>query len=129
MPSKKSRIQLYADECFPVTSVTFLKSLGYSIIHAYDLKLISKSDKYHLKQSQKLSRTLVTVDRDFLYYKQASLINHPGVIVITSGSVSPRNINLICQKFLPKLSSGSVSKSLTIISSSKITKSKRDSLT
>lgn len=45
MPSKKSRLQLYADECFPVTSVTYLKSLGYSIIHAYDRKLIGKSDQ------------------------------------------------------------------------------------
>ena len=123
MPSK-SRLQLYADECFPVTSVTHLKSLGYSIIHAYDLKLTGKSDKFHFKQSQKLSRILITLDRDFLYYKQASSNGHPGVIVISGSSTTPPCINSICQKALPKVSPKSASESLIIITSSQITKTK-----
>lgn len=124
MPSKKPRLRLYADECFPVTTVTFLRSLGFSIIHAYDLKLTSKSDKFHLKQTQKLSRTLITLDRDFLYYKQASLAGHPGVIVISGGSTTPSRVNLICQKNLPTISPNSASEALIVITSTKIAKTK-----
>ncbi|MBI2008716.1 DUF5615 family PIN-like protein [Candidatus Amesbacteria bacterium] len=124
MPSKKPRLRLYADECFPVTTVTFLKSLGFSIIHAYDLKFTSKSDKFHLKHSQKLARTLITLDRDFLYYKQTSLTDHPGVIVISGGSATPARANLICQKILPTISPNSASEALIVITSTKITKTK-----
>lgn len=124
MPYKKPRLRLYADECFPVTTVTFLKSLGFSVIHAYDLKLTGYSDKFHLKQALKLSRTLITLDRDFLYYKQTSLSNHPGVIVISGGSTTPTHVNLICQKVLPTISQNSVSEALIVITSTKITKTK-----
>lgn len=40
MPSRKYHIQLYSDECFPITTVMELKSFGYSIIHAFDRKLL-----------------------------------------------------------------------------------------
>jgi len=66
MPSKKSQIKLYADECFPVTSATFLRSLGYSIVHAFDLKLLQKSDLRHLKEGKKLKKLGVN------YYSQVS---------------------------------------------------------
>lgn len=57
MPSKKPKLQFYADECFPVPVVTYLKSLGYSIIHAYDKNFIQKSDRFHLTISK------VTMDK------------------------------------------------------------------
>ena len=100
MSSKKSRIQLYADECFPVTTVIELKSFGYSIVHAFDRKLVRKPDKLHLKESKKLKRTLITLDRDFIYYEQVRLSEHPGVIVISDGSATPKNINKICKNCL-----------------------------
>ena len=124
MPSKKSRLQLYADECFPVTTVTYLKSLGYSIVHAYDLKLTGKSDKFHLKLAQKIKRTLITLDRDFMLYKQTSLESHPGVIVISTSSVTPKNLNSICHKYLSKITQNSAYEALMIITSTKITKIK-----
>lgn len=75
MSSKKSHIQLYADECFPVPSVTYLKSLGYSIIHAYDKNFIQKADTFHLTTSKKLQRVLITLDRDFIFYDKAKFRN------------------------------------------------------
>lgn len=124
MPSKKSRLQLYADECFPVTSVTYLKSLGYSIIHAYDRKLIRKPDQLHLKESKKLERVLITLDRDFLYYQSVNLSKHPGVIVISAGSATPQNINKICKRLLIKLAEDFLKDSLIKVTSSKIIKMK-----
>ncbi len=60
MSSKKSHIQLYADECFPVTSVTHLKSKGFSIIHAYDKKLFTKSvNKICLKALKRIHEDFI----------------------------------------------------------------------
>jgi predicted nuclease of predicted toxin-antitoxin system len=124
MPSKKSHLQLYADECFPVASVTYLKSLGYSIIHAYDLKFIKKSDRFHLQQSKKLKRVLITLDRDFIFYEQAALINHQGIIVISVGSVTPITVNKICEKFLKTIGNPDLKESLTTVTNDKVTKQK-----
>ena len=124
MPSKKSRIQLYADECFPVTTVLELKSFGYSIVHAFDRKLIRKPDKLHLKESKKLKRALITLDRDFIYYEQVRLSEHPGVIVISAGSATPKNINKICKKLLATINSDFIKNSLIKVTSSKIIKMK-----
>lgn len=123
MPSKKSRLRLYADECFPVTSVTFLKSLGYSVVHAYDLKYTGKSDQFHLKAALKLGRILITLDRDFLFYKLAPLVKHPGIVVISTES-TPVRINTICKKVFPKISPDSIREAIYIVTFEKIIKSK-----
>lgn len=125
MPSKKSRIQLYADECFPVTSVTFLKSLGYSVVHAYDYKLVGKSDITHLRKSKQLNKILITLDRDFLYYKKISLEKHPGVIVISVPSTTPKHINEVCKKLMKNIKEDFIKNSLLIVSKNKITKMKK----
>lgn len=62
MPSKKSHIKLYADECFPVPSATFLKALGYSVIHAYD-KVCKKLLKNISEDFAKSSLIKVTIDK------------------------------------------------------------------
>lgn len=124
MPSKKSQIKLYADECFPVTSVTFFRSLGYSIIHAFDLKLLRKSDLTHLKESKKLKRILITLDRDFLYYTEANLSSHPGVIVISLGTMTPDNVNKLCKKLLKHLSSDITKDSIIRCTNNKFIKEK-----
>lgn len=128
MPSKKSRIQLYADECFPVTAVMELKSFGYSIIHAYDRKLVHKSDLLHLKESKKLKRILITLDRDFISYEQVNLNEHPWVIVISAGSATPKNINRICKKLLTSINNNFVKNSLLKVTSSKIIKMKESKI-
>lgn len=124
MPSKKSRLQLYADECFPVTSVTHLKSLGYSVIHAFDKKLIQKSDATHLKTSRKLDRVLITLDRDFMYYETVNLIGHPGVIVVSVGSAVPPHINKVCKKLLVVINEDFLKDSLIKVTIDKIIKMK-----
>lgn len=124
-PSKKPRIQLYADECFPVTSSMHLKSKGVSIVHANDRNYTGKDDRFHLKISKKMNRVLITADRDFLYYDTASLKGYPGVIIVT-GTATPKNINKICDKALTKLTSNSASEALIRISKSKIIKLKND---
>lgn len=126
MPSKKSHLKLYADECFPIPSVTYLKSLGFSIIHAYDLKLVKKSDRLHLKTSRKLNRVLITLDRDFIYYEQASLIEHPGVIVISVGSTTTVSVNKVCKKLLKTIGDDYVKASLVRVTNTKIIKKKKD---
>lgn len=100
MPSKKNKVQFYADECFPVPAVTYLKSLGYSIIHAYDKNFIQKSDRFHLSISKKLGRILITLDRDFNNYETADLTRYPGVIIISGGSTTPLHVLRICRKLL-----------------------------
>lgn len=124
MPSKKSHVQLYADECFPVATVTHLKSLGYSIIHAFDRKMIQKSDQTHLKTSKKLQRVLITLDRDFLYYEEINIGKHPGVIVISVGSATPPNINKVCKKILKNMTKDFIKDALIKVTTSKITKLK-----
>ena len=124
MPSKKSRIQFYADECFPVPTVTYLRSLGFSIIHAFDKNYIQKSDRFHLLASKKLSRILITLDRDFIYYKQTSLRDYPGVIVISVGSVTPLNINKVCRKLVKNITRGLMKGSLVKITIDKLIKIK-----
>src|SRR5882672_3623133 len=124
MPSKKSHLQLYADECFPIPSVTYLKSLGYSIIHAYDLKYVKKPDRLHLKKSRSLNRVLITIDRDFIYYEQAALTDHPGVIVISAGSPTPTVVNSICKKLLKSVGETYVKESIITVTQDKITRMK-----
>lgn len=124
MPSKKSRIQLYADECFPVTSSTYLKSLGISIIHAYDLNLIEKSDLKHLEEAKKLDRVLITLDRDFIQYEKVKLEEHPGVIVISLGSAVPLNVNKVCDKLLKNIGQDFSNGSLIKVTTNKVIKIK-----
>lgn len=102
MPSKKVRLQLYADENFPVGSVKYLKSLGISIIHAYSKGYIQKSDQFHLKVSKSVNRTLTTRDRDF-NYNWTTLKNHPGVILISPGNQTSEAVNQVCQKSFKEL--------------------------
>ena len=123
--SSKNRLQLYADECFPLPSVTYLKSLGYSIIHAFEKKNIKKKDSFHLAESKKLERILITLDRDFLYYSQADLKNHPGVIIISSGSVASPNVNDVCNKAFKHLTSNYIKQSLVMITRDKITRTRK----
>ena len=123
MPSRKIRLQLYADENFPVTSVKYLKSLGVSIVHAYAMGNVQKSDSFHLKVSKTIGRILITLDRDF-NYNWTTLENHPGVILIRSGSQTSAAINVICQKAFKKLTPNFVSQSLVRITNGKILRNK-----
>ena len=122
MPSKKSPLQLYADECFPYPSVTYLRSKGISIIHAKEKRTLGKTDLHHLRVSKILGRILITVDRDFLYYDQADLKNHPGVIIISATTPTPFNINFILNKQLSKMGKGYTKHSLVRITTGNIKK-------
>jgi len=117
-------LQFYADECFPVPAVTYLKSLGYSIIHAYDKNHIQKSDHFHLLTSKKLERILITLDRDFNSYETADLKGYPGVIIISAGSTTPLHIITVCQKLLNFISHDLAKESLLKITVNKLIKIK-----
>ncbi len=125
MPSKKPKLKLYADECFPVPVVTYLKSLGYSIIHAYDKNFVQKSDHFHLLTSRKLGRVLITLDRDFNSYETADLNGYPGVIIISAGSTTPFHIIKICTRLLKIISEDLVKESLIKITIDKLIKTKK----
>lgn len=122
MPSKKSNFQLYADECFPLTTAIYLRSLGYSIKHASELNFLNKSDSAHLKFAKKLKKTLITLDRDFLGYTVIKAEQSMGILVISTGSNAPRHINLICGKQLKKLTKNYVNGSLVLITNEKISR-------
>lgn len=124
MPSKKSDLQLYADECFPLTTVIFLRSLGYSIKHASEYNFLNRSDIAHLKFAKNKKQTLISLDRDFLGYTKARAKDTMGIIVISSGSNAPKHINRICQKQLSKIKKNYVESSLILITLDKITKNK-----
>lgn len=123
MPSKKIRLRLYADENFPVGSVWYLKSLGISVIHAYSLGNIQKSDLFHLKVSSSLDRVLITRDRDFKY-NWRTLEKHPGVILISPGNQTSEAINKVCEKSFKKLTPNFVSEALVRITNDKIVRNK-----
>jgi predicted nuclease of predicted toxin-antitoxin system len=127
MPSKKIRLKLYADENFPVGSVTYLKSLGISIIHAYDLNHITKSDLFHLKVSKSLGRILITRDRDF-NYNWTSLKEHPGVILISPGNQTSDAVNQVCNKAFKKLTSNFIAEALVRVTIDKITRNKNEKI-
>ena len=124
MPSNKSKLRLYADECFPFPSVTKLKSKGISIIHAHDIKNTGISDRQHLKISKRLNRVLITLDRDFLGYSPESLTDHPGVIVISAGTAVSVEIDKICEKMINRINPDFIKESLIVVTKVKITKKK-----
>lgn len=124
MSSRKIHIKLYADEMFPITSVSYLKSKGYSVIHASDKKFLHKSDQQHLKLSKKLNMVLITLDRDFIYYDKVNLAKHPGVIVLSVSTATPPNINKLCSKLLSNLTDDFVKDSLLRVTTTKIIKTK-----
>lgn len=128
MPSKKSRLQLYADECFPLSSVTHLRSKGISVIHAYDKKNIHKSDRFHLKQSKMLGRTLITLDRDFIQYSKLSLKETEGVIVVSVGTAASPQIDKVCDKIFKVITPRFVKESLIKVTIDKIIKVKDDNI-
>ncbi|HEX7456322.1 MAG TPA: DUF5615 family PIN-like protein [Candidatus Nanoarchaeia archaeon] len=128
MPSKKPKIQLYADECFPVPSTTYLKSLGYSVVHAYDKNFVKKSDRFHLLKSKRLGKTLITLDRDFNAYEQSNLRHHSGVIIVSVGSATPPNINKVCEKLLKNISLEFTKNSLIKVTKDKIIKIKEGNM-
>ncbi len=129
MSSKKIRLQLYADENFPVTSSTYLKSQGISVIHAYDRKLINKNDQIHIKEAKKFKRVLITIDRDFLYYSSITTKSSFGAIVISTGNATPEHINAICKKALPHISKNSAKGSFIKITMDHITFDKDNKIT
>lgn len=124
MPSKRSRVQFYADECFPIPTVSYLRSLGCSIIHAFDKNYIQKSDRFHLLISKKLKRVLITLDRDFIYYEDAILRNCPGVVVLSVGSNTPLNVNKVSRKLIQNITKDLVKESLIKITIDKLIKIK-----
>lgn len=124
MPRKKNHLQLYADECFPMLSVTHLRSLGYSIEHAFDRGNIRKSDFFHFKEAKKIGKVLITLDRDFLFIKDEYLNNSPGVIVLSGGTPVPKNINLLSEIVMKYISKEYAKDSYIQVTRDKITKKK-----
>lgn len=120
MSSKKIKLRLYADENFPLPTCMFLRSKGVSIVHAYDFGFTNKSDLFHIKKAKALKRTIITIDRDFLYYPGISSYDSLGAIVISTSNPTPFNINSICLKALVKITQHLVKSSYIKITTNKI---------
>ena len=124
MSSKKSRLSLYADECIPIPSVTYLKKKGISIIHAYDINFLEQSDNLQFKKSKQLKRILISLDKDFKRFKDLSLKDHPGIILLSTGDITSDNINKILNKTLKHLTENYVKESLIRATIDKIIRDK-----
>ena len=100
---KSSSRLYYADECVPVVSITYLRSKGFSIIHASEKGCIGITDLEQLKISKKLNRVLVALDKDFWQRKEFNLSGHPGVIVLKTTSSTPPVVNKVAEKVLKRV--------------------------
>ena len=129
MPHKKSRIVLYADENIAVQTVTHLRSKGISIIHCFSIDYVNKKDELHFKKSKSLNRVLLSLDKDFKKFKGIPMNDHPGIILITSGSSIYQHINDIIDNALKHISLEYVRHSILRISMSKIVKEKEGKIT
>lgn len=129
MPSKKSRLRLYADENIPVPCVTFLKAKGISIRHAFDYKYIEVPDKEHLQKSKTLERILVSLDKDVKKFKGITIKDHPGVILLTTGNITPVHLNTLFDKVIKHLTPAFAKDSLIRITTDKIVREKDGEVT
>ena len=77
-----------------------------------------------MTESKRLGRILITLDRDFLYYKGVDLKNHPGVIIVSFSSVTSPYINKVCNKSFKRITNNFVKHSLVMVTESKITRMK-----
>lgn len=100
---KSSSCLYYADECIPVVSITYLRSKGFSIIHASEKGYIGITDSEQLKISKKLNRVLVALDKDFWQKKEFNLSGHPGIIVLKTTSSTPPMVNKVAEKVLRRV--------------------------
>ncbi len=124
MSAKKPNLTLYADECIPIPTVTYLKTIGISIRHALDEDYLGKSDELQFKRAKKLKRVFLSLDRDFRKLKDVDMSEHPGAILITTGNNTPNHINKIIEKFIRFSSIDMVRHSVIRITIDKYTKEK-----
>lgn len=124
MPTKVCKTHFYADECIPLPVVTSLKISGINIIHVYDKDFVSKSDDFHFKQSKKLERVLITLDKDYYKYTKFQLNNHPGILLLHVGTVTPKSIERLLRKILKYLTPNFMNESRVVGSMSSLKKEK-----
>ena len=110
----------YADECVPVVSVTYLRSKGFSVIHAYEKGYVQVKDSQHIKISKKLNRILIALDKDFWQKRKFSLSGHPGIIVLKTTSSTPSTINKVAEKTLKRIARIELKESILYVSVDKI---------
>jgi len=115
----------YADECLPVTSITYLRSKGFSIIHAYEKRYTGKKDLEQLKISKRLNRILVALDKDFWQGRKFNLSGHPGVIVLKTTSPTPLTVNEVAEKVLRRAGRIKLKESILYASKDKIRRWKK----
>ena len=129
MSSRKSRLRLYADENIPIPCVTYLKAKGIAIKHAFDFNLVAKPDKEHLQKSKNLNRVLISLDRDMNKFKGIVLHDHPGVILLSSGNITPPHLNLLLNKVIKHISPFFAKSSLIRITVDMLTQEKNGAVT
>lgn len=129
MPSKKSKVNLYADENIPVQVVSHLKSRGISIVHCFDYHYVNKKDELHFKKSKSLKKILLSLDKDFRKYKDFPIKNHPGIILITAGNTTYDHLNKILDKVLRFISEDIVKHAILRATIDKIVKEKDGKIT
>ena len=124
MPSRKSRLRLYADENIPIPSITYLKAKGISIVHAFDFNFIEKPDREHLQKSKTLNRILISLDKDVKKFQGIVIQDHPGVILLTSGDITAQHLNQLLDKVVKNVTPSFVKDSLVKATISIITREK-----
>lgn len=124
---RKSGSRLYyADECIPVSSITYLRSKGFSVVHAYEKGYVAVRDLEHLKISKKLNRILVALDKDFWQRRKFNLSGHPGIIVLKTTSSTPPAINKVAEKVFRRIDKIKLRESILYASRDKIRRWRED---
>ena len=127
--NRKSDLSFYADECIPQPSVDYLRSNGISVTHAFDLGFIERPDRFHLKESKKMKRILLSLDADFIHFSPNDVVGHPGVICLSSSDITPKHLNKLLDKVLKNINSSAIKNSILTISIDKIRKNKKGIIT
>ncbi|MFH1245314.1 MAG: DUF5615 family PIN-like protein [Candidatus Omnitrophota bacterium] len=117
--NKAGKVKFAADECVGVSTITFLRNLGYSVISAKENHLGGKPDFEILKWAIKEERIIITEDLDFgniLLYPPKL---HHGIILLRFRHALEDKIHTTLEKLLNELSPKDFKETLIIVDAEK----------
>ena len=94
-------IRFLADMGVSLTTVGFLKDLGYDTVHVRNEGLQKASDKLIVEKAQNDSRVILTFDLDFGSILATSSDYTPSVIIFRLDNCTPANVNYLLSTILP----------------------------
>ena len=75
-------LRLFADQCVPVTVITFLRDAGYEVLCLRDFLPIESVDSVVITKAQELETILITLNGDFANILDYPPANYQGIIAL-----------------------------------------------